>query len=149
MKSGTLIGVGFGLVALIAGVAIFALDGVVYYHRAPALDEIEIGGQSFAVSGYDGLENETLPLRLRGCFRLADPDAALVAGDAAPGAEPFGAPFWFECWDAARIDADLKRGAARAVVAETLTQGEFVFERVVVIYPSGEAYQWRRLVEGG
>lgn len=146
MKTGTLVGVGLGVLTIAAGVAAYTLQAS-FYEPVEGLAEIEIGGAPFAVTDYVGLDNAARPLRLRGCFRLADPDAALAAGAPAPEAAPFNAPSWFDCWDAERIDADLRSGAAVAVVAETGGGGDFRNERIVAIYPDGRAYQWRRLVE--
>lgn len=145
MKTGTLIGVGLLLSGLVAGVAVYILQAHVYYEEVRGLEEIEIGAGRFSVSAYHGLDNDALPLRLRGCFRIADPEGALAAGDPALRPEPFAAPAWFECWDPARLDADLKAGRARAVVAARAGEGEFATERLVAIYPDGRAYQWRRL----
>lgn len=131
--------------AAVAGGALYYLQGFHYYQRVAGLASIEIGGQSFAVSGYEGLDNPVLPLRLRGCFRLDDPDGALSAGGEAASPAPFAAPFWFECWDPAALDADLQAGRAQAVLAEIAGEGDFETQRIVVIYPDGRAYQWRRL----
>lgn len=148
MKSGTMIGIGMGAIALIVGVGVYYLQGYAYYDRVEGLDAIEIGGQSFAVSDYDGLDNESLPLRLRGCFQISDPQGALAAGEPDPEALPFEAPSWFECWDVERLASDLKSGAAKAVIAESETLGdEFRTERLVAVYPDGEAYQWRRIIQ--
>lgn len=147
MKSGTLIGAALGVGALVALIAGYALNTYVYYHRVDGLAAVAIGGRDFAVVEYRGLDNPSLPLRLRGCFRLQDPAGALAAGRPAPDAAPFAAPYWFDCWDAARIDADLDAGRAEAIVAEENAVGDVGFERVVVVYPDGLAYQWRQLIE--
>lgn len=147
MKSGTLIGIGFAAIALIAGASIYYLQGYAYYHEVEGLDSVEIGGARFAVSGYQGLDNDSLPLRLRGCFTLADPEGALAAGEPDPDAEPFEAPSWFECWDVEQLSRDLEAGRAQAVVAARVTTGEFDTERLVAIYPDGRAFQWRRIIK--
>ena len=144
-RSGAWVGIVLGLVALLGGGAIFYLQNFEHYHPVDGLTEISVGGARFAVSDYRGLDHEAWPLRLRGCFTLADPEGALAAGAPAAKAEPFGAPDWFECWDAAAIDSDLKAGRAKAVIAETSGSGAFRQERIVVIHPDGRAYQWRRM----
>lgn len=148
MKSGTAIGLGLGVIALIGGAAMYYLQSYAYYQRQDGLEAIEIGGRRFAVSDYHGLVNDALPLRLRGCFRLADPEAALAAAPPAQNPEPFAAPGWFECWSAAAMDGDLKAGRAGAVVAAVEGEGDFAMERIVVVYPDGRGYQWRRLIKG-
>ncbi len=147
MKSGTLVALGFAAVTLIAGASIYYLQGYVYYEPVKGLETVEIGGQPFAVSDYDGLDNASLPLRLRGCFNISDPAAALAAGEPAPDALPFEAPSWFECWDVEQLANDLTSGAAQAVIAERASNEEFKTERLVAIYPDGRAYQWRRILE--
>lgn len=145
MKSGHWLVIGIAAVTAVAGAAVFYLDGFYHYKRIDGLEAIEIGGQPIAVRDYVGLDNPALPLRLRGCFTLEDPAAAIAAGEPREGVEPFGAPFWFECWDAEAIDADLKAGVATLVLAETAGSGDFVTERLVVVYADGRGYQWRRL----
>ncbi len=159
MKSGTMIGVGLGVGAAVALAAGLWLNTFTYYEPAPPTDAVTIGGASFAVADFQGLDNASLPLRLRSCFTLADPAGAVAAGETpaltparAPGQPdeppaPFDAPYWFECWDAAAIDADLKAGRATVIVAGARRVGEFTFERLIAIYPDGRAYQWRRLLE--
>ncbi len=145
MKSGAWVGIGLLALAAIGGIAAYALQSFVYYEEVSGLETVEIGGRAFAVSDYQGLDNPTLPLRLRGCFQIADPEGALNAAPPAEKPEPFDAPGWFECWEPERLDADLIAGRAQAVLAETAGEGEFATERVVAIYPDGRAYQWRRL----
>lgn len=133
--------------AAIAGVSLYYLQNQYFYDRVTGVESVTIGGRAFAVSAYDGLDNASRPLRLRGCFRLADPEGAVAAGAPAEDAEPFDAPDWFECWDAAAIDEDLKAGRAQAILAESVGIEGFVTERLIAIYPDGRAYQWRRIEE--
>ncbi|MEO1122273.1 MAG: DUF6446 family protein [Pseudomonadota bacterium] len=147
MRAGQWIVIGMLSVAVVTGVSVYYLQNFFFYDRVTDVSSIQIGDRDFAVSEYDGLDNRARPLRLRGCFKLADPEGALAAGSLAPDAAPFDAPEWFECWDAAAIDADLKSGAAQAVLAESTTANGFTTERLVAIYPDGRAYQWRRIFE--
>ncbi|MEL6977756.1 MAG: DUF6446 family protein [Pseudomonadota bacterium] len=147
MKSGTVVGLAVAAATLIGGAAVYYLQAFEYYERRDGLESVVIGGEAFAVQGYRGLDHDALPLRLRGCFRVSDPEAALAAGPAARRPEPFGAPSWFECWNAEALDEDLKAGRARAVSAEISGSGDFATERVVAIYPDGRAFQWRRLMK--
>lgn len=145
MTKGKLLIIGLGLVIAVGGAGLYYLQGHHYYQRVSGVASITIGGASFAVTGYDGLDNPALPLRLRGCFTLTEPAAALAAGAPTEKFEPFAAPGWFDCWDPAALDRDLKAGRAKAVIAERAGEGDFATERVVVIYPDGRGYQWRRL----
>ena len=149
MNAGRWIVVGLAAFCVVAGAGLYYLQGYHYYERVEGVAEIEIGGEPFGVSDYVGLDNAALPLRLRGCFRLDAPDAAIAAGPSAKNAAPFAAPSWFDCWDPAQIDADLEAGRAVAVSAETAGEGDFATERIVVVYPDGRAFQWRRLASEG
>ena len=149
MKAGAWIGIGLIASALIGGAAIFYLQAFYYYKPVKDLPEIRIGGLVYPLSAYDGLDDTATPLRLRGCFTLEEgADAAAEAIALTPKAdraEPFGAPFWFDCWDPARIAADIASGEAVALSAERGGEGDFAHERVVALYPDGRGYQWRRL----
>ena len=93
------------------------------------------------VAGYDGIDAASSPLKLRGCFRI-DP-AAVAAPTPAPQATPLVAPFWFRCFDAGRLTADLAAGAASAYdIAPDPPPG---FDLMLAIYPDGRGYLWRQL----
>lgn len=145
MNTGRLVVLGIAAATVLAGGVVYYLETFVHYQRVADVKEVSVGARAFAVSDYDGLTNDTLPLRLRGCFQVAEPEAVLSAGPPARHPTPFGAPGWFACWDAAELDADLKAGRAQAVVAEVSGEGKFEMERVVAVYPDGRAFQWRRL----
>lgn len=143
-RSGSWIGIAILLIAAVGGVAIYYLRNFEHYRQVSGLEEITIDGARFAVSDYQGLDHQSWPQRLRGCFRLKDPEGALALARPAVDAVPYAAPSWFECWDAEALHAALKNGAAKAVIAESRDRGGFVQERVVAIFPDGRAYQWRR-----
>ena len=92
------------------------------------------------IAGYDGIDAATSPLKLRGCFRI-DP-AAVAALAPAPQATPLTPPFWFRCFDAGRLTADLASGAARAYdIATDQPEG---FDLMLAVYPDGRGYAWRQ-----
>ena len=143
-RSGSWIGIAILLIAAIGGAMIFYLRNFEHYRQVSGVEEITISGARFAVSNYQGLDHQSWPQRLRGCFRLKDPEGALALAKPAPDAVPYAAPGWFECWNAEALHAALKDGSAKAVIAESHDRGGFVQERVVAIFPDGRAYQWRR-----
>ena len=145
MKSGTALGIGFALTAIGAAAAIYYIQNIWFSKIDDGRESVRIGGQDFAVSGYRGIDHPSLPQRLRGCFQFEEPAAARAAAPEAKDAVPFDAPSWFDCWDAAEIDADLKAGRAAAVLAEPAGTEDFAAERIVVVYPDGRGFQWRRL----
>lgn len=154
-----------GRVVVVAGVAVVAALAADFYYvqerdfpyvAEDGLDAVAIGGARLSVVDYRGLAaTSARPQGLRGCFRFADADAALTAARAADAAEaptPFAAPERLACWDAAQLDADIRAGRAMAVLAEqtrfaeaeNALQTALVFERIVVVYPDGRGFQWRR-----
>lgn len=127
---------------LIFAVGLWWAQTYAWWREVEGLEAVEIGGRAVPVSGYRGLDAGSSPLKLRGCFRL-DPAAvdAPPAGDAAP----LTTPGWFDCFDAARLGADLEAGRARAVVAARDEPAGL--DRIVAVYPDGRAYQWRQVRE--
>lgn len=132
---------------LAGGLVVFALlfAGVLYYMQNYAFydrfqtDTLQIAGRDYAVTGFQGIDAATSPLKLRGCFRLAGP----VAAPLVPKPVPLVAPGWFECFDAGALTADIASGAAVAYLAAA-EEADGV-DRVVALYPDGRGYVWRQL----
>ncbi|WP_272860250.1 DUF6446 family protein [Paracoccus stylophorae] len=136
---------------LLAGVATGA--GVWYAQQYGFYDRIDPASPAAAVSirtadgsvpldmiGFEGIDADSSPIRWRACFRLQ----GNLPADAVPFADatPLNGPGWFDCYDAARIGADLERGAARAVLAQPEIRPDV--DRVLAIYPDGRAYGWHQ-----
>ncbi|MEM7498027.1 MAG: DUF6446 family protein [Pseudomonadota bacterium] len=102
---------------------------------------VEIAGRIYPVTGFEGIDATTSPLKLRACFTLPEaPDAPSY-----PRAEPLVAPGWFDCFDAEALARALAAGEAQAFLAAS---GEYDgTERVVLRFPDGRAYMWRQLDE--
>lgn len=126
-----------------------------FYVEVSGVERLAVGAEALAVSGYRGIDAESSPIKMRGCFTAAPADiaAALTAG-ATPTAEalaagsritPLVAPDWFECFDAAAVSAALERGEAQAVVAAR-NEADGV-DRIVVLWPDGRGVTWRQLNE--
>lgn len=134
------------VVALLAftaifGVALYYFQVYAWYERASGVGALTVAGEVVPVADYDGIDSTSSPLKLRGCFR-SDPAAFAPAGPP-PVAEPLTAPFWFDCFDAGRIQADLASGAASAhLLAADQPPG---FDLVAAIYPDGQGFVWRQL----
>lgn len=143
MTKGKLIAGGLVLFALLFGIALWAALVHGHYQRVNGLTQVDVRGRALAVSAYEGLDAPGLPLKLRGCFQLADVSALLAAAPPAPKAQPLSTPGWFTCYDAARLGADLASGLAVAVLAAEKEQG--FFDRIIAVYPDGRAFMWRQL----
>jgi hypothetical protein len=142
--NGTVLALGFALVAVLFGAGLWYAQVHAFYERVRGLEAVTVAGAAVAVTGYDGLDGASSPLKLRGCFRLDLSD--LPDAPTALNPTPLVAPGWFGCFDAQALDAALRAGEARAVVAAA---GEPAgFDRIVAVFPDGRAYQWRQIAEG-
>ena len=133
------------MIGLLAFTAVFAAALVwfqffAYYERQRGVGALRVAGETVPIAGYDGIDAGSSPLKLRGCFRI-DP-AAVAALTPAPQATPLTAPFWFRCFHAGRLTADLASGAARAYdIAADEPAG---FDLMLAVYPDGRGYAWRQ-----
>lgn len=143
--NGRLIAGGLVAFAVLFGVALWWFQTRAWYARETAEGPrpVFIAGRAVLVEDYDGIDADTSPLKLRGCFRLTGP----VVAPAAATPEPPVTPGWFDCFDAAALDADLKTGAATAWLAEF--NQPYGFDRILAAYPDGRAFQWRQINKCG
>jgi hypothetical protein len=98
------------------------------------------------VTGFDGIDADTSPLRLRGCFTVTD---TAPLADALPydDAAPLVAPGWFDCFDAEAIGAALEAGEITAYLgAENSPYG---IDRIIAVAPDGSGFAWNQLNECG
>ena len=132
------------LVAVTAGGVMYYLQVYGYYDRLPARSAFSVatphGDVGIAVTGFEGIDSESSPIRYRACFRT-DPDAPFPAYEDRP--TPLTAPGWFSCFDAARIGTALEEGAARAVLIEGHVR--YGIDRVGAIFPDGRAFAWTQI----
>ena len=112
-----------------------------FYSRADGLGSIKVLDRDVEVQNYRGIDSVTSGLKLRGCFSV-DPqefsDLPILAK-----ATPLSAPFWFGCFDHVKLQLEINEGYAKAfLVSENEKDG---IDRVVAVYPNGNAFQWRQL----
>lgn len=124
---------------VVAGGAMFYLQVWGYYRTLPDQTSYRAGEDVLAISGFQGIDSDSSPLRYRACFTVAGavdlPEAATPT--------PLNAPFWFECFDAPAIGADLTAGRARALTLEA--NAPWGFDRLMALYPDGRAFVWPQL----
>ena len=139
IAAGSIVGAG-----LVAGVAMYYLQVYGYYETLePQIGyqvAVEDGTARLSISGFEGIDSFSSPLRYRACFEIVGDLPAFVEYE---GGEPLNAPGWFDCFDAARIGGDLENGAARTVLVDANVP--YGFDRVMALYPDGRAYEWRQL----
>jgi hypothetical protein len=151
--NGKYIGGGIVVIALAFGAGVYYAQEYGYYEKvsatapAAAITLAELGGGALDpidVAGYQGIDADSSPLRYRACFRtdisLATATETFQVYDAPT---PLIGPKWFDCYDAKRIGADLEAGRAVAFLSQhDIHDG---VDRVVAIYPDGQAYVWHQL----
>ncbi|WP_410216890.1 DUF6446 family protein [Paracoccus sp. (in: a-proteobacteria)] len=144
MNWGKIAAAGLLLAAVAAGGGMWYAQEYGYYGRidpqGAALDVTTAAGmQPLALSGFEGIDADSSPLRWRACAT-----APAVPADALPfeGATPLVAPRWFDCFDAPRIGADIESGAARAVLSVADIHPDV--DRVLAVYPDGRVYGWHQ-----
>ncbi len=141
-KTGSLLAGGIVVVASVFGAGMWYAQQQSFYDTVSGLASVRIGTSDFTVSDYEGTDGVTSPLKLRGCFRLADPAAALAAGKPAPDAVPLTTPDWIECFDEEAIFADIQTNRASAIMAGD-DEGDGA-DLYMAIYPDGRGYAWRQ-----
>ena len=141
-----------GKTLIIAGLIFAAIFGAALwyfqtrgFYRELAKEPLVVGGTTYAVSEWKGIDASSSPIKRRLCLRLTAETATKIAAAQKPvkDAEPLTAPDWFDCFDARQIHKDLEAGLAKAFVA-----GPSTFKGVddyIAVYPDGRAYVWRQL----
>lgn len=102
--------------------------------------------EPLAISGFEGIDGSSSPIRFRACFH-ADQDLATLTEtyEIYPDATPLNGPKWFDCYDAQTIGAALESGTAVAFLSQhDIHDG---VDRVIAVFPDGRAYAWHQLNE--
>ena len=151
MKGSTLMG-GMLVFAAAFGGALWYAQNYAYY-EVEETDRFEIrltlldgSTAPLLASGFTILDADTSPLKFRACFKVENSLPMLTENyQLYPEAEPLSPPAWFDCFDTATLDSDLKEGRAVAFLAERdITEG---VDRVIAVYPDGRAFAWHQLNE--
>ncbi|MHA7876254.1 DUF6446 family protein [Roseivivax sp.] len=149
--SGKLVALVILACAAIGGAAMYYLQVFAYYERTPDQAALELLAteaslQEIAIANYQGIDADSSPLRYRACFDLETAPEA-VEGVPYEGAVPRNAPFWFSCFDAEEIGAQIASGEARVLtVARNI---EFGIDRVVALTEAGRGYVWQEVNDCG
>lgn len=129
--------------AVLFGAGLWYAQSHAWYDRIDGLPGVVVAGESLAVRDYTGLDGTSSPLKLRGCFTLEPQALAALPSFEKP--EPLTTPGWFDCFNATAIANAIRRGEARAVLAEADEPAGF--DRVIAYFPDGRAFMWRQLRE--
>lgn len=134
-----------------AGIGMYYLQVYHFYDRLPAQDSVLMTAADgsvtqVAVTGFEGIDADSSPIRYRACFEFAEaPEAG--AFEPYTGAVPRNAPYWFDCFDADALGAAIEAGEARVVTGQRNL--EFGIDRVVAITEAGRGYVWHEVNDCG
>jgi hypothetical protein len=137
--------------AVIAGAGMYYLQIYHYYEDVPAQETVTLtradgGLTQLPVTAFTAIDANSSPIRFRACFTTAARPETMRAERYA-GAVPRTAPFWFDCFDAEAIGAEIDAG--RATVFAGQRNLEFGIDRVVAITEDGRGYIWHEINECG
>lgn len=152
--NGKLVGGAIVVTGMVVGALIWWLQVYAYYEPVSFTpgDEIRltplVGGvpEAIVVDAVEGIDAESSPLRFRACFTTPLSQAMLSETYVIyENPTPLIAPGWFDCFDAAKIDAALEAGQALAFLSQRdIHPG---VDRVVAVMGDGRAYAWHQLNE--
>lgn len=153
--SGRLVAGGLVGAALLIGALLWWAQNWAWYRDVEGVDNVLIGDLALPVTEYRGVDADSSPIRMRGCFAYdpADLDAARAAAAklteafraAGARATPLTSPARLDCFDAAAIGAAIEAGEAEVLVASR-EEAEGV-DRIVALWPDGRGVTWRQLNE--
>jgi hypothetical protein len=137
---------------LVAGVAMYWLQVYAFYEPVAFTPGAEIkltpiigdSPEVIVADDVQGIDAGSSPLRFRACFTTPLSQALLTETYRVyDAAEPLIAPGWFGCFDATRIGDALQTGEAIAFLSEPeIAPG---VDRVVAVFPDGQAFAWHQL----
>lgn len=144
--NGKALAIGLVGIAAIAGAGLWYSIERLYYGTVRDVSEVRVKGEYLPVSGYNGINAATSPLKMRACF---DVDWDYIASDEfATMATPLQAPRFFNCFNAEEMTRDLQSGKATAILADQ-NRPYYGFDKFIVQYPNGRVYMWRQMNECG
>jgi hypothetical protein len=136
-------------VAAVAGAAMYYLQVYGYYEPVSAVNEVSVttvGGdvEPLLVSGFQGIDAVSSPLRYRACFDVPVSLGSLTETiEIVDDAVPLNGPGWFECYDAAEVGAALETGDAVAFMGQhDIHPG---IDRIIAVMRDGRGYAWHQL----
>ena len=134
---------------LLFGATLWYFQNYAYYERNDVNDmTITLMGTGSKINveldEIKSINSSTSPLKFRSCLKI-NSQALETSENYLPYSQgiPLRAPNWFKCFDVNNITNDLQSGKAMAYLSEANI--EYGIDRVLAIYPSGEAYAWHQI----
>lgn len=155
MSASKLIVAAIVAVALIFGATVYYTQVYYYYDEVEATgtDDVmltALDGTRTAIpyADFRAIDADSSPIRYRACFTTTlTPSDAAQSYEPYEGAEPRNAPYWFDCFDAEAIGAEIKAGKGRVFTGQR--NMEFGIDRVVAILDDGRGYAWEEINDCG
>ncbi len=139
------------LISLIFGAVVYWTQEYAYYTPVAAdaaevtLVNVATGApEPMAISGFEGTDSDSSPIRYRACFHAEQSLATLTETfQIYNDPTPLIAPRWFDCFDANAIGEALENGEAVGFLSQKdIHDG---VDRVVAVFPDGRAFAWNQL----
>lgn len=150
--NGKIVGSFIVIVALVAGAAMYWLQVYAFYEPVAFTPGEEITltpiigdvPEAIIAENVTGIDATSSPLRFRACFTTPMSQGMLTETYRVyEKATPLIAPGWFDCFDANKIGDALETGDAIAFLSvPNIHPG---IDRVVAVFPDGQAYAWHQL----
>ena len=136
--------IGGGVFLAIFTAALWYFQTYAFYRDYPQRPLI-IQGIEYPVTGWEGTDAGSSPLKMRVCLTVTTETARKIQDDQyeQAGAEPLVAPRWFECFDARQISRDIEAGKAQVYAPGTSPFADV--HDYMALYPDGRGYLWRQL----
>ncbi len=139
--SGKIFVLSLGFFTFVFGCCLYYFQVFAYYEESEPLSHLMVGTRKIPVENYRGIDSRSSGLKLRGCFKVNPKD--FIGLPSPKKATPLSAPFWFRCFDHEVLQnaIDTKK-ASVYLLAENEKDG---IDRVIAVFESGAAFQWRQL----
>ncbi|SLN31214.1 hypothetical protein AQS8620_01002 [Aquimixticola soesokkakensis] len=139
------------LAAAAFGAVVYYTQEYAYYEELPAsagdsltLTTVSGASEPFLADNFRAIDADSSPIRYRACFTTPMSTAMLTETYLTYlSPVPLNAPKWFDCFNAARIGADLERGVATAFLSQT--NEPYGIDRVIAVYTDGRAFAWTQI----
>ncbi len=149
---GKILAIAIVIISLLGGALMYWLQVYGYYEELSADTEIHLNNigtgeaELLPTQAFEGIDAYTSPLRFRACFTTGySLDLLTDTFEIYDGATPLVGPGWFKCFNALTIGHDLEQGNALAFLGQkNIRTG---VDRVIAVYPNGQAYAWHQLNE--
>ncbi len=154
--SGKLLGIGLVVIGLIAGAVLYYLQIYGFYSEVSerdaggvALVSVASGApEPVSYSAFEAIDADSSPIRFRACFQTDMSLEALAARfEQIDAPDPRNAPYWFGCFDAEALGAEIKAGTARTFLSQKNVH--YGVDRIVAITDDGRGYIWHELNDCG